>query len=212
MPGSKKFDPSTIAEFCKTHTISEATQKFKCSTSTARNACAQYGVEMITRAQQRRRDIADWVKDNNATVSEAASQFSTSRTRVLRSLTDNGVTPKQETSSGYKTPVSLSNFEIVRMVLCGYRTSEIVDEHAVSRERVAQIIRAMTINGLWGRTSFIQIKPDTPSEQYGDRTIYSPDLPVARMKSDDPVIHTDTDSREITEPEFAGAHQEQEEN
>lgn len=138
MGRNAKFSSKQIAEYCRDNTVSDAMIAFNCSRSTVTNACMAHGVTQLSKPAMFRRQIAQWVKDNNASISEATLNFQTSRNRVGQACKENGIVPRSEVND-YDPPVSRSNFEILLLLMQGYSQADIAREFGISRQRVEQI-------------------------------------------------------------------------
>lgn len=155
-----KFDAAEIAKYCCGKTVDDAVLAFGCSRATVINACSAHGVDLTSKAAETRGKIAQWVKDNNASVPEAASKFGTSRKRVGYACKEHGVTPRLA-ESDYSPPIARSTFEILCLLLQGHGGSEIAEEFGVSRQRVGQIKKRAVEAGIMGDDAVVvfSLKP-----------------------------------------------------
>ena len=153
------YDTKTLAEYARTHTWQQTAAKFGCSRSTVENACSQHGVQSPNKTQMTRKRIADWVRENNATISDAMREFGCSRHRAAVACNENGVQPSVADRLE-NVPVALSNFEVLRFLIEGYSGAKIAEEMFVSRQRIDQIRARAEQAGLFGPDAVIQLKPN----------------------------------------------------
>ena len=80
------------------------------------------------------KEISDYVRETECTLSEAAAKFCIPSSEVRRKLTAHGVRPVKEI-----TLPSGNSFEILRLLLRGHGCTEISRLYAISKQRVQQI-------------------------------------------------------------------------
>jgi len=158
-----KFDAAKIAQYCRENTIGDAMLAFGCSRATVTNACEAHGVALLNKSAAERRKVAEWVKENNASISEATFKFGMTRNRVGSACKENGVTPKEEISD-YKPPIARSTLEVLCMLLQGYQAAEIAKAFAVSRQRVSHIKQQAIEARILGDEALIVCTPKVNNE------------------------------------------------
>lgn len=166
------FDAEELTKYCQKHGREATLHHFKCSRSTLDNALALYGVVQPTLTQLRRKEQLAWIVEHQATAYEAAQQFGCSVSYVKGLCKAGGVElPKQANA----VPVSISNFDILRLLLCNFNYTEISRESLISKQRVEQVAKIAKAAGLLGKGSVIKVKDSVPYEQLDDgRKIYRP--------------------------------------
>ena len=164
------FDSKVIAEYAKTHTVEETRLHFKCSHTTVMQACQVHEVEPVTQAVQRRQEHADWVRKNNATLTEACKHFGVTSQRIVHACQVHGVELKPEPRDKL-TPVSYTNFEILAFLLAGYTQTQVAEEMCVSRQRIQQIRQRAEQARLIGPSAFVEVKPTAETEERSGQTV-----------------------------------------
>lgn len=155
MPPTAKFDDKAIAEYCKVNTWQDAAIVFGCSRATVTAACAKHSVIPKNKCAIERAAIAEWVKERNASVSDAVKKFNSSRQRVLAACRENNVTPCAEDS---QQVASRSTFEVLALLIQGYTSTQIAAEFHVSHQRINQIRKNAEYAELIGDNSIVVLR------------------------------------------------------
>lgn len=148
------YDSKEIAEFCKTHTPQEAEAHFRCSRSTVSNACRAFDVIPMSRPSQKRQEMADWAKENEATIEMFCKRYKVSSKRALAIYKEFDLPVQYDKAPG--RPISPTQFEVLALLFQGFRQCEIADSLNVSRQRVEQIQRMAEKFNLLGPTAVAQ--------------------------------------------------------
>ena len=166
------FPADELVAYCVEHGRAETLRKFGCGRATLDNALHLHDVVVPTLSAIRRVQHLKWIEEHDPTLLEATQHLNCSIHYIKQICKSAGVSLRTPESS---SPVSMSNFDILRMLLCGHTQSEVAEEQYVSRQRVSQVYKIAERAGLLGDSSFVQVKPDTPVERTHDnRAIYRP--------------------------------------
>lgn len=166
------FPADELVAYCVEHGRAATLRKFGCGRATLDNALHLYDVVVPSLSATRRLEHLKWIKENDPTMLQATEYLNCSIHYVKHLCKAAGITLRVPDVS---VPVSLSNFDILRMLLCGHTQTEVATEQYVSRQRVSQVYLVAKLAGLIGDDSFIQVKPDTPVERTrDDRVVYRP--------------------------------------
>lgn len=155
---TEKFNPKEIAEYCRTNSWQDACKVFGCSRHTVANACQVFDVVAKNKSAMKRMAMAEWIKDKDASGSEASHHFGVSRATILLACAEHGVKLAIEPSK-FDPPVPRSNFEVLAFLLQGYTQTQIAKEIGVSRQRIEQVQKQATLAGLFGPDAIVQLKP-----------------------------------------------------
>jgi hypothetical protein len=151
------YDMQEISECCKAHTLEEVSRKYDCLLATVRNACETFEVRAVSKPQKDRKVIADWVRDNRATLKQAAERFKCSKTRVRSACLENGVEARVAING--PRPIGVSTLEVVAMLIRGYTYESIAEEFCMSKQRVHQISEAAKKAQLLGTHAIVNLRP-----------------------------------------------------
>lgn len=157
------YDSKAIADYCREHSPQEAERHFGCSRSTVSNACRVYDVTPISRPNQKRQEMADWAKANEATIEQFCKKWKCSRNRASYIYREFDIPIKYDRLPS--TMVAPTQFEVLSLLLQGHRQCEIADALYISRQRVEQIQRLAEKHRLLGPEAIVQLvsKGDTES-------------------------------------------------
>lgn len=162
MPRTAKFSDTEIAKYAVKHGVAKTCVKFGCSHSTVYNACRTKNVKPPTFTAIRSHEVVEWMAANKATIAEAAKHFQISGFTVRRYCQ---MLDHKPASAEYLVPVSLSNFEILAALLCGYTQAQVSDEFGVTRQRVQQIYAKGVDARLIGKRAIVQMKDNVPFDK-----------------------------------------------
>lgn len=162
MERKRKFNKDEIAKYAAQHGVAKASEKFGCSPATAYNACRAKDVRPPSYPYLKSKEVVDWMIANKATVAEATNHFKVSAASVRRYCEVLGHKPAE---AEYHVPVSLSNFEILAALICGYNQSQIAREYGISSQRVQQIQARATDARLIGKRAIVEVKDNVPFDK-----------------------------------------------
>jgi transposase-like protein len=134
-----------VANYCRTGaTIEEAAKRFNCSTATVRQACLVHGYKPVGPVEMKHKEIATWVKENNATLMEAMKHFQAGREKI------NDACAKYSVKLSRKQAMPpVSGFKILAGLIYGKRGVDLAEVYGVSKQRVDQVRKAAEEAGVF---------------------------------------------------------------
>lgn len=85
-----------------------------------------------------RKEIAEWVAANNATIAEAANHFHVSEPQVSKSCREHNVEPRRSERAAAKKGVS--QLAVLTLLIDGMKQAEVADHFGVSRNYVNIVV------------------------------------------------------------------------
>lgn len=173
MGRTASYDHKELAMHAKMHGVAATCLTFGCSDALVRIAMRTYGVSALGAACLRRKKIAEQIDKEQLTIAQAVEKFNCDTQRIKKICREFGVEVRMEPKKAQVA--TMSTFEILSLLICGFRVPEIAEEFCVSKQRVQQISEHAAAVKLYGKDSFIEVKNGTPCETLADgRKVYRP--------------------------------------
>lgn len=148
MGRGKTYDTYAVAQYAAEHGVKAASAHFDCSTDTVYAAGYTLNIPPRPARDIKAVEVVEWMKENNADVSAAATKFRRTNGTIQSYCDMLGHVPPPNPRAKWAAP--LSNFEILAALIKGVPRSELTEKHRVSAQRISQIAINATKAGLLG--------------------------------------------------------------